>query len=123
MLFCLIKRRKSRRCIVRRCPKRTRLCAQHANLGRKIQQDDMVKYIKCGTLIDATGAAPMKNKVLMVERDRIVAVTNDGQDPPDGAEVVDLSRYTVMPGMIDCHEHLSLDVGDEAAQCAQPLPY
>src|SRR3712207_5822356 len=25
-----------------------------------------------------------------------------------------------MPGMIDCHEHLCLDVGDEAAQCAQP---
>ena len=28
-----------------------------------------------------------------------------------------------MPGLIDCHEHLMLDLGDEAAQSAQPIPY
>src|SRR3712207_1286560 len=83
----------------------------------------MIKYIKCGTLIEATGAAPMKNKAIVVERDTIVAIADDRDDPPGGAEVIDLSRYPVMPGMIDAHEHLMLDVGDEAAQCAQPLPY
>ncbi|MFT8246635.1 amidohydrolase family protein [Roseomonas sp. BN140053] len=82
----------------------------------------MAKYIKCGTLIDATGAGLARNKLLVVEGDRIAAVL-DQADTPLGAEVIDLGGYTVMPGMIDCHEHLSLDVGDEAAQMSQPVPY
>jgi imidazolonepropionase-like amidohydrolase len=84
----------------------------------------MKTYIKCGTLIDATGAQPMPNKTLVVEQDRITAIVDSADPIPDeDVEIIDLGRYTVMPGMIDCHEHLSLDVGDEAAQCSQPLPY
>lgn len=80
-----------------------------------------MKYILCGRLIDATGAAPAHGKVLAIEGQRIVSVLDrQGFQPEPGAEVVDLSGYTVMPGMIDCHEHLILDVGDEAAQSSQP---
>ena len=82
----------------------------------------MTKYILCGTLIDSTGAEPMKNKAIAVEGDRIKAIISPA-DVPAGAEVIDLSKRTVMPGLFDCHEHLIVDTGDEAAQCAEPQAY
>jgi imidazolonepropionase-like amidohydrolase len=43
--------------------------------------------------------------VIVVEGDTIAAVNSDGSIPR-GAEVIDASGLTVMPGMIDCHVHL-----------------
>ncbi|WP_293800115.1 amidohydrolase family protein [uncultured Bosea sp.] len=82
----------------------------------------MTKYIVCGSLVDATGSAPQKGKAIVVEGDKIKAIIN-ASDVPAGSERVDLSDRTVLPGLIDCHEHLIVDPGDEAAQCAEPLPY
>jgi imidazolonepropionase-like amidohydrolase len=84
----------------------------------------MTTYVLCGTLIDATGTQPLKDKALVIEHDRIAQMTGIA-DVPDAADaaVIDLRAYTVMPGMVDCHEHLILDVGDEAAQCSQPTPW
>ncbi len=83
----------------------------------------MPKYIMCGNLIDSTGKEPMENKILVIEGDRIAALLDGPEVPQSDGEVIDLSGYTVMPGLIDCHEHLMLDLGDEAAQSAQPIPY
>lgn len=82
----------------------------------------MSTYILCGALIDATGAKPMKNKAIAVEGDSIKAIIN-ATDVPAGAEIIDLSGRTVMPGLVDSHEHLIVDPGDEAAQCAEPQAY
>jgi imidazolonepropionase-like amidohydrolase len=85
------------------------------------KENKAVEYILCGTLIDATGAAATTNKVLVIDGERIVDILDRAEfDPGDNATIIDLSQYTVMPGMFDCHEHLTLDVGDEAAQCAEP---
>ena len=68
--------------------------------------------IRAGTLIDGTGAAPVKNAVILVQGDRITAVGTNVQVPA-GATVIDLSGATVLPGFIDAHVHLaSRTLGD-----------
>ena len=65
----------------------------------------MATAIHCGTLIDGNGGDPLLNAVVVIEDGVITAVNAAGQIPP-GAEVIDASGLTVMPGMIDCHVHL-----------------
>ena len=52
------------------------------------------------------GARLMSNAVVVIEGDRIVRVT-EGGGVPAGATVVDLSRYTGLPGLIDAHTHIT----------------
>lgn len=65
----------------------------------------MTLVIHCGALIDGTGADPIRNATILVEGDTITAVNRDGAIPA-GAEVIDATGLTVMPGMIDCHVHI-----------------
>jgi imidazolonepropionase-like amidohydrolase len=65
----------------------------------------MSTAIRCGTLIDGTGAEPVRGATLVFENDTITAITTSGDVPRD-AEVIDAGHLTVMPGMIDCHVHL-----------------
>src|SRR5258705_3225249 len=75
-------------------------------------QQGPVTAIRAGTLIDGTGAAPVKNAVILVQGDRITAVGANVQVPA-GATVIDLSGETVLPGFIDAHVHLaSHTIGD-----------
>jgi imidazolonepropionase-like amidohydrolase len=69
-----------------------------------------ITAIRAGTLIDGTGAAPVKNAVILVQGDRITAV-GAGVALPKGATLVDLSGATVLPGFIDAHVHLSQESG------------
>ncbi len=62
--------------------------------------------IHAGTLIDGVTDAPRKQVSIRVQGERIVAVESGFVTPGD-AELVDLSKATVMPGFIDCHVHLS----------------
>lgn len=61
--------------------------------------------IRAGTLIDGSGAAPVRDASILVRGDRIEAVGN-GISVPADAEVIDLSGYTVLPGLIDSHVHI-----------------
>jgi imidazolonepropionase-like amidohydrolase len=62
--------------------------------------------IHAGTLLDGTGGPARHEVSILVHDDRIAAV-QAGFASPAGAEVIDLSRATVMPGFIDCHVHVS----------------
>jgi imidazolonepropionase-like amidohydrolase len=64
----------------------------------------MPTAIRCGTLIDGTGADPVRGATLVFEGDTIVSVNRTGEVPRD-ADVVDAGHLTIMPGMIDCHVH------------------
>jgi imidazolonepropionase-like amidohydrolase len=62
--------------------------------------------IHAGTLIDGVAATPRHQVSILVHDDRITAV-EPGYLTPAGAEVVDLSAQTVLPGFIDCHVHIA----------------
>jgi len=65
-------------------------------------------YVLAGKLFDATSDAVRQNVVITVVDERIQSVTpNAAGAIPAGANVIDLSRATVLPGLIDCHTHLS----------------
>ena len=68
--------------------------------------DAMPTAIRCGTFIDGTGADPVRGATLVFEGNTITSIDPSGQVPRD-ADVVDAGHLTVMPGMIDCHVHLS----------------
>ncbi|GAI10251.1 unnamed protein product, partial [marine sediment metagenome] len=63
-----------------------------------------VKAIKCGRLIDGTGAEPVENATVVIVGSKIKAVGKD-MDIPKGARVIDATGKTVMPGLIDSHVH------------------
>jgi imidazolonepropionase-like amidohydrolase len=62
------------------------------------------KAITFGKLWDGHRVIP--NAVVVVENDKIASVTANGRIPA-GAEAIDLSRYTGIPGMIDSHTHMT----------------
>lgn len=62
--------------------------------------------IRAGRLIDGKGGTPVSNAVILIEGDRITAV-GAGLPIPQGVEVIDLGNATVLPGLIDCHTHVT----------------
>lgn len=62
--------------------------------------------IRAGTMIDGSGAAPVANAVIVVQDGRITAA-GANVAVPAGATIVDLSGWTVLPGFIDAHVHLT----------------
>jgi imidazolonepropionase-like amidohydrolase len=65
----------------------------------------MALAVRCGTLIDGTGVDPIRDAILTIEGNTIVAI-NRGVEPARDTEVIDAEHLTVMPGLIDSHVHL-----------------
>lgn len=67
--------------------------------------------IRAGQLFDGTGETLRTGVTILVRGERIVEVGTNVAVPA-GAEVVDLAGWTVMPGFIDMHTHLTSDPAD-----------
>ena len=61
------------------------------------------------TLIDGTGSPPVEDAAVLInDQGRIEEVGNQQQlSYPQGTEIIQASRLTLIPGLIDCHDHLS----------------
>jgi imidazolonepropionase-like amidohydrolase len=76
---------------------------------------ESVTVLRAGVLIDGVSAAPKRDQVIVVRGNRIESVGDAASArTPDGARVVDLSRATVLPGLIDSHTHIFLQGEDPA---------
>ena len=64
------------------------------------------QVIHAGRLIDGVSKTPREKVSILIHDDRITGVQS-GFVTPVGAEVVDLSTATVLPGLIDAHDHIT----------------
>jgi imidazolonepropionase-like amidohydrolase len=72
--------------------------------------------IRAGTLIDGKSNSPRHDQVIVIRGNRIESVSNASSSKmPADAKVIDLSRATVLPGLIDSHTHIFLQ-GEDPAQ-------
>lgn len=75
--------------------------------------------ILCGNLLTMNGAERKGPQTVVVEAGKVTEI-RAGHDRSAADDVIDLATYTVLPGLIDCHGHLELDIlkGDEPGQVA-----
>ena len=64
------------------------------------------KAVRFGKLVDGTGRV-LTDAVVVIDGDRITRVGSGDAAVPQGAEVIDLARYTGIPGLIDVHTHMT----------------
>jgi imidazolonepropionase-like amidohydrolase len=68
-----------------------------------------MKVLRGGKLVDGTGATPMADATVVIRDHRIEAVTTTTtREWPEDAEIIDVSGMTLVPGLIDCHDHMAM---------------
>ena len=77
-----------------------------------------VVALRCGSLIDGRGDSLRKDVFVVIEADKIKDIANSA---PAGADVLDLSRETCLPGLIDTHTHILLQGDITAADYDEQL--
>lgn len=70
--------------------------------------------LHCGSLIDVKTQTVLKNRSIVVEGKKIVAVSDGFLTPAKGDVVINLKDRTVMPGLIDSHVHLESETNPGA---------
>lgn len=70
--------------------------------------------VRFGKLVDGTGRV-LPSPLIVVEDDRVKSVLPAGSPVPMGAQLVDLSAYTAIPGLIDVHTHMSYLFDDQSS--------
>src|SRR5271167_3408285 len=86
------------------------ICPAQTPKGLKpyIKEDSPVLVLDHVRVIDGTGAAPLEDQRIDIENGKITAVQSAKlrNAYPPNAKIVDLTRKTVIPGLVGMHEHL-----------------
>ena len=78
-----------------------------------------VTAVRAGRLIDVEHARILSDQVVRIERGRITSVEPYQASAAKGADVIDWSSYTVLPGLMDMHTHLVGDI--DSADVVAPV--
>jgi imidazolonepropionase-like amidohydrolase len=88
-------------------------------IAASLHANAAVKAIRFAKLWD--GHKTIANAVVIVDGDKVQAVSENGKVPA-GAEVIDLRRFTGIPGMIDAHTHATYYWGGEPGTTPRRQP-
>jgi len=81
-----------------------------------------VTAIRAGRLVDPEAGTAAANQIILVERGRFTAIGANVAIPA-GAQVIDLSGLTIVPGLVDAHNHLALTYKEEPERNIYYLTY
>lgn len=81
----------------------------------------MTVLLTGGRLIDGTGREPLDDAALLIDEGRVreVGHAREVVAPPD-ATVIDVAGKTILPGLIDCHDHMAATGFDKLGRLAAP---
>ena len=82
-------------------------------MGKNSTGSAKTKVIHAGLLLADPDIPPKSEQSILIEGERIKAVSDGFIDPPAGGEVIDLRKKFVLPGLIDCHVHLTSQLDRE----------
>jgi imidazolonepropionase-like amidohydrolase len=84
--------------------------------------DAQTTAIRAGRVVDPEAGTVLTNQVILVENGRFGAIGSNVQIPA-GARVIDLAQLTVVPGLVDAHNHLALTYKEEPESNVYYLTY
>jgi imidazolonepropionase-like amidohydrolase len=86
-----------------------------SNSTQSNQSSDKITVIRAGTLIDGKSNSVRHDQIILIRGNHIESVGDAASAKiPAGSTVIDLTKATVLPGLIDCHTHIFLQGEDSA---------
>ena len=99
-------------------------CGQSPAPSGESVGDSGVVAIVGARVIDGTGASPVADAVVLIRDGRIAAVgPREATGVPDGAEALDATGQTIIPGLVDTHNHYPGDIAAVERQLLTQLYY
>jgi imidazolonepropionase-like amidohydrolase len=82
------------------------LISSFRSSAQQSKPSETIVAIRAGKLLDVVSGRLLSNQIILIRNGKIVAVGENLAIPP-GSTVTDLSKMTVLPGLIDCHTHIT----------------
>ena len=88
------------------------VCGVAASVDAEQENPAPTAAVRAGRMIDVRTGKVSTNVYILIAKDRILRIADSG---PAGLSVIDLSKYTVVPGLIDSHAHVLGNPKDQSS--------